>query len=292
MSIFQYFQINPSFFLVVIFILGLIIGSFLNVVIFRLPQILYREWKQQCSELLECTTSPDTQNSERYNLIVPRSRCPNCKITIRALDNIPVLSFILLGGKCRNCQQSISYRYPAIEIFTAVISVMVAWRFGLSPQVVFALILTWALICLSVIDFDHQLLPDDISLPLLWLGILCNYFGLFTDIYSSVLGAIIGYLLFWFIFKGFKMLTGKVGMGYGDFKLLAMLGAWMGWQSLLLIILIASLAGSIIGIILILTKRQDGSKPIPFGPYLAIAGWISLIWGNEITTTYINLAIR
>lgn len=292
MSIFQYYQINPYFFLVIIFVLGLIIGSFLNVVIFRLPKILYREWKHQCSELLECAPNTDLQNTETYNLILPRSRCPNCNTTIRALDNIPVLSFILLGGKCRHCHQPISRRYPVIETLTAVVSVIVAWKFGPNPQLLFALILTWSLICLSMIDFDHQLLPDDISLPLLWLGILCNYFGLFTDIYSSVLGAITGYLVFWFLFKGFKLLTGKEGMGYGDFKLLAMLGAWMGWQSLLLIVLIASLAGSVIGIILIVSGRQDGSKPIPFGPYLAIAGWISLIWGNEIAATYLNLVVK
>ena len=285
-------QHNPVLYLSLIFIFGLLVGSFLNVVIYRLPLILKRQWKADCVSFLaqENEPAPDTTTSieQPFNLIVPRSRCPHCGHLIAALENIPILSFLFLGGRCRECKTPISIRYPLVEFLSAALAVIVAWKFGFSFQSAMAILLTWSLICLSFIDYDHQYLPDNITLPFLWLGLFLNLNNLYVNLTSAVLGAIIGYLLLWSVYQVFRLVTGKEGMGYGDFKLLAMLGAWLGWQALPAIILISTLVGSVIGVSLILFKQHDRNHPIPFGPYLAIAGWIVLLWGNEINNTYLN----
>ena len=286
-------QHNTVLYLSLIVILGLLVGSFLNVVIYRLPVILKRQWKSDCvaflnQENIQSTAETDNSAIETFNLVAPRSRCPHCNHLITAMENIPVLSYLFLRGRCRECKTPISIRYPLIEILSATLAALVAWKFGVSLQASIALLLTWGLICLSFIDYDHQYLPDNITLPFLWLGLFVNLNGLFVDLTSAVIGAMAGYLILWLVYQVFKKLTGKEGMGYGDFKLLAMLGAWLGWQVLPAIILLSTLVGSVIGISLILFKQHDRSHPIPFGPYLAIAGWITLLWGNEINTTYLN----
>ncbi len=285
-------QHNPVLYLSLIFIFGLLVGSFLNVIIYRLPLILKRQWKADCVSFLaqENEPAPDTTTSieQPFNLIVPRSRCPHCGHLIAALENIPILSFLFLGGRCRECKTPISIRYPLVEFLSATLAVIVAWKFGFSFQSAMAILLTWSLICLSFIDYDHQYLPDNITLPFLWLGLFLNLNNLYVNLSSAVLGAIVGYLLLWSVYQVFRLVTGKEGMGYGDFKLLAMLGAWLGWQALPAIILISTLVGSVIGVSLILFKRHDRNHPIPFGPYLAIAGWIVLLWGNEINNAYLN----
>lgn len=278
---------HPDAFVIFMTILGLIIGSFLNVMIYRLPLMLEREWHAQCRELLNLPDKPEKPH-ELFNLVTPRSRCPQCNHSISALENIPVISYLVLKGKCRICNSRISLRYPLIEAGSGILTAFIAWHFGYSIQTLFAVPLTWAFICLSMIDIDRQLLPDDITLPFLWLGLACNMFGVFTDVYSSLIGTITGYGVLWLIFVAYKLVTGKEGMGYGDFKLLALLGAWLGWQMLPLIILLSSLLGAIIGIFLILFRKHDKNTPIPFGPYLVIAGWIALIWGKEIITAYLN----
>lgn len=270
-------------------LVGLITGSFLNVVIYRLPLMMEREWRSQCRSLLGITDNSEVKTAEPFNLVTPRSRCPHCARMISAYDNIPVISYFLLRGKCRHCQHPISLRYPAIELTSGIVTALVVWHFGFQIQALFAVLLTWALICLTMIDFDHQLLPDDITLPFLWLGLIANMFNLFTDIHSSLLGAIGGYGVLWTVFIAFKLVTGKEGMGHGDFKLLAMLGAWLGWQSLLLIVLLSSVLGAIVGISLIIFARHGRHIPIPFGPYLAFAGWIAMLWGPEIMHIYLNL---
>ncbi|MBK8814485.1 MAG: prepilin peptidase [Methylococcaceae bacterium] len=278
----------PSFFAFIVTLVGLLVGSFLNVVIYRLPVMMQRNWQQECKDYLGLADEHRT-DAEPFNLVFPLSRCPSCSAAIKPYQNIPVVSYIFLQGKCANCAHPIALRYPLIEAFTALTSFMVAWHFGYSLQTLFALLLTWSLIALSFIDIDHQLLPDTITLPVLWIGLLLSIFGLFTQSHDSIIGAIAGYLLLWTVYKVFKCLTGKEGMGYGDFKLLALFGAWLGWQSLPLIIFLSSLVGSIIGISLILFSRHDRNKPIPFGPYLAAAGWIALLWGNTINQFYFNL---
>ncbi len=294
MNIFNYLAAEPYAVLFVVGILGLIVGSFLNVVIYRLPIMIQREWRKECAELLNVSSvsSPKEDNKEEnevFNLNQPRSRCPHCKHQITALENIPILSFIFLGGKCRHCHENISIRYPIIETLSAILAIITAWHFGFSWALLGALALTWALLAASVIDFDHQYLFDNITLPLLWLGLLCNLFGLYTDITSSVIGAMAGYLLLWSVYWLFKLFTGKEGMGYGDFKLLAVLGAWMGWQSLAVIIFMSSFVGAVVGIMLIILRGHDKNIPIPFGPYLAAAGWISFLWGDSITQTYLQI---
>ncbi len=288
MSFIQLLQQNTILFLFAIAVLGLSVGSFLNVVIYRIPVMLEREWQQQCREILE-KEEPNAADPI-FNLMLPGSQCPKCKHKITFWENIPILSYILLKGSCSECGQKISLRYPVIEFATALLSITVAWHFGVGWQTVFALLLTWALIALSMIDYDHKLLPDNIVLPFLWLGLLININGVFTDLQSSVIGAIAGYLSLWSIFWLFKLITGKEGMGYGDFKLLALFGAWLGWQYLLQIVLLSSLVGAILGISLVLIFGRDRSLPIPFGPYLATAGWISLLWGEEINQAYLGLA--
>ena len=281
----ELFQAEPLFYLGAIFMLGLMVGSFLNVVILRLPVMLQRDWKAQCSELLGLAAE---QGAETFNLLTPRSHCPRCRHGIRALENIPLLSYLLLGGRCRQCGAAISPRYPLIELAAALMAVMAGVRFGVSPEALFAMALGWALLALAVIDLEHQLLPDDITLPFLWLGIALNFFNVFTDLHASVLGAILGYGALWSVYIVYKLVTGKTGMGHGDFKLLALLGAWLGWQLLPLIIISASLLGAIIGIGMIIFRAHDRDIPIPFGPYLAIGGWIAMLWGPAILSLYFN----
>lgn len=282
--IFTLLQAEPTYFLSIIFILGLMVGSFLNVVIYRLPIMMQREWKQECSELFKINTEESSHVEEKYNLVVPRSRCPHCDHRITALENIPVISYLALKGKCPECQKSISPRYPIIELFTGIISLAVAWHFGFSWQTACALILSWALIAMSAIDIEHQLLPDSLTLPFMWLGLIISL----GSVNTSLVGAIAGYLTLWLVFHLFRLVTGKEGMGYGDFKLLALLGAWLGWHMLPIVILLSSLVGAIVGISMIVILGRDKNIPIPFGPYLAAAGWISLLWGEQIMTTYLT----
>lgn len=271
-------------------ILGLLVGSFLNVVIYRLPIMMQRTWRQECSTFLELPPPAAEKEQEPFNLVFPLSRCPHCNSAIKPYHNIPVLSFLFLKGRCATCQAPISLRYPVVEALTGLCSAVVAWHFGYAPETVFALLLSWSLIALSGIDIDHQLLPDSIILPMLWLGLFLSLFGLFSDSHSSIIGAIAGYLCLWAVYHVFKLITGKEGMGYGDFKLLALFGAWLGWQYTPLIILLSSLVGAVVGISLVAWTKRDKNIPIPFGPYLAAAGWIALIWGDRINQLYLNFA--
>lgn len=279
-------QSSPELFTILILIIGLLVGSFLNVVIYRLPVMMDIGWKKECKEYLEIEDT-DT-NNEPFNLMVPLSRCPSCNAAIKPYQNIPVLSYLYLKGKCANCKTHIALRYPLIEAFTGLTSAIVAWHFGYNIATLFALLLTWSLIALSFIDIDHQLLPDSITLPMLWLGLFLSLFSVFTDTDSSIIGAIAGYLSLWTVYQLFKLATGKEGMGYGDFKLLSLFGAWLGWQYLVLIILLSSLVGAVIGISMIIFTKKDRNIPIPFGPYLAAAGWLALIWGDKINALYLN----
>jgi len=265
---------------------GLLVGSFLNVVIHRLPRMLERDWQEQCAELRGETPTPPPS----YNLLKPDSTCPTCDHRIRAWENIPLLSYLLLRGRCSQCGSAIGLRYPLVELTSGLLSVLVAWHFGPTPQALAALLLLWALLALTFIDYDTQLLPDQITLPLLWLGLLLNIDGLFVDLTTAVIGAAAGYLVLWSVFHLFRLLTGKEGMGFGDFKLLAMLGAWLGWQLLPQIVLVSSLVGAVTGVALILFRGRERSHPIPFGPYLAAAGLIALLWGPQINAGYLRLA--
>jgi len=268
-------------------LLGLTVGSFLNVVIYRLPLMMEAHWRRDCCELLEIEQE---KQGTVLGLATPNSHCPSCKAPIKPWHNIPVLSYLLLGGRCANCGVAISPRYPVIEAVTGVMTLTLAWYFPLSPALLGAVLLTWALIALTMIDVDHQLLPDSITLPLLWLGLLFNTAGTFTPLQDAVFGAAAGYLLLWSIYWLFKLLTGKEGMGYGDFKLLAALGAWLGWQMLPLIVLLSSLVGALCGVALMFIKRRGKDIPIPFGPYLAAAGWIALLWGDTLVARYLGAA--
>lgn len=289
MTLFAFFQENTGLFIACVFILGLLVGSFLNVVIYRTPIMLMRSWRQQAREVLEL--EPVEEEPKRFNLILPDSACPNCKRKIKAWENIPLISWLFLRGKCAGCHQPISIRYPAVELLTGLLSAFIAWQFGVTASTGVMLVFTWALVAMSFIDIDHQILPDNMTLPMLWLGLIVNSFGLITDLQTAVIGAIAGYLVLWLVFWGFKLLFNKEGMGYGDFKLLAMLGAWGGWQILPLTILLSSLVGAILGIVILtLQKRGIANNPLPFGPYLAIAGWIALIWGDEITQAYLSIS--
>ena len=268
-------------------LLGLCVGSFLNVVIHRLPKMMEQDWQAQCAELRG--ESPPDQG-EALSLAKPRSRCPNCGHQITPLENIPLVSYLLiLRGKCSGCGTRISPRYPITELLTGLLSAFAAWHFGPTIQTVGALALLWALIALSAIDLDTQLLPDSITLPLLWLGLAFNLWTTFADLPTAVIGAMAGYLSLWSVFWLFKLATGKEGMGYGDFKLLAALGAWLGWQMLPAIILLSSVVGAVVGIALIVAARHGRNVPIPFGPYLAAAGVIALFWGQRITQGYLGL---
>ena len=279
----------PSAFIAIIGIVGLLIGSFLNVVIYRLPIMMHRSWRTECAEYLQLELQQPQDEESPFNLVFPLSRCPVCKTAIKPHQNIPILSYLVLKGRCRHCQTPIALRYPAIELLTALVSMVVAWKFGLTLQTLFALVLSWSLISLTFIDIDHQLLPDSIILPLIWIGLLLSLFNIFTDTHSSIIGAIAGYLLLWSVYQLFKLATGKEGMGYGDFKLLSLFGAWFGWQSLPLIVLLSSLVGAIIGTIMLMINNKDRNTPIPFGPYLAIAGWIALLWGTNLNQYYLHI---
>lgn len=279
---------NPPVLMALAGFFGLLVGSFLNVVIHRLPQMMEREWRGQCAELLE--TPQPAQSPQPYNLLVPRSQCPGCGHQITAIENVPVFSYLALKGRCSACGWRIPWRYPAVELLTAILSAIVVWRFGLSVQAGGALVLTWGLIALSFIDFDTQYLPDAITLPFLWLGLALNLAGVYTTLEASVIGAIAGYLTLWVVFHLFRLLTGKEGMGYGDFKLLAVFGAWLGWASLPLIVLLSSLVGAVVGIGMIALRGHDRNVPIPFGPYLAVAGWIAMLWGGDLIDAYMNVS--
>lgn len=268
-------------------IFGLLVGSFLNVVIYRLPKMLERDWQIDAAQVLGTASETDRVDTS-FNLAQPRSQCPGCGTQVKAIDNIPIVSFVLLRGRCGQCQNPISLQYPAIELTTGLVTLFLIHHFGLSSVAVLACLLTYALIALSTIDYRTTLLPDSITLPFLWLGLLVNINGTFTDLTSAVVGAMAGYLSLWSVYWGFKLLTGKDGMGFGDFKLLGLLGAWLGWQMLPVIIILSSLAGAIIGLSLIALGR-DKDHPIPFGPYLAIAGWTALIWGESLTAHYFEL---
>ena len=280
------FEHQPVLFLGTLFVLGSVVGSFLNVVIYRLPVMMQREWRHDCLEFLEQANETEI---EKFNLSVPRSRCGSCGHQITFLENIPVISYLVLGGKCSSCKESISAQYPLVEVFTGIVSVIIGWYFGVSIQTLAALFLTWCLIAASGIDIGHKLLPDSITLPLLWLGILLSLFDVFVSLEDSVIGAMAGYLSLWTVFILFKLVTGKEGMGHGDFKLLAMLGAWLGWKPLFVVILTSSVVGATIGISMILLNKTERSTQIPFGPYLAAAGWITLLWGNELMHFYTSL---
>jgi leader peptidase (prepilin peptidase)/N-methyltransferase len=268
-------------------VIGLLVGSFLNVVIYRLPIMMQLTWRKECTEYLQLNS--EVIPEEPFNLVLPLSRCPGCNTPIKPYQNIPVISYLFLRGKCASCGCHISLRYPIIEALTALASILVAWHFGYTVQAGFALLLTWSLIALIFIDIDHQLLPDSMTLPLLWLGLCLSLFDVFTDAHASIIGASAGYLALWAIFHLFKLATGKEGMGYGDFKLLALFGAWLGWQFLPIIILLSSLVGAVIGVCMIVFVKHDHNVPIPFGPYLAVAGWIALLWGGELNQLYLTI---
>jgi leader peptidase (prepilin peptidase)/N-methyltransferase len=266
-------------------VLGLLVGSFLNVVIHRLPKMLELGWQAQCAEL----RGEEPVSGEPYNLLIPRSACPHCQHAIGAMENIPVISYLLLRGKCRGCRAAISPRYPIIEAVSGILCGFAAWHFGFGLAAAGALLLIWALLALTAIDFDTQLLPDDITLPLIWVGLIFNFYGAYTTLHDAFLGALFGYLALWTVYWLFKLATGKEGMGYGDFKLLAALGAWLGWQMLPLIIILSSLVGAVIGIFLIVAVKRGRDIPIPFGPYLAGGGLIALFWGQTLTQNYLQL---
>jgi len=295
----------PLFGISIAVVLGLLIGSFLNVVIYRLPVMLERDWQNQAKQILDLSdetadetadgisdnvsdnVSQKTTEQETFNLILPNSRCPSCNRPIRPWENIPVVSYLVLRGKCAGCKTPISVRYPLVEVLTGFLAAIVVINFGLTPAALVLCLLTFGLIALALIDYDTKLLPDDITLPLLWLGLIVNYFELVTTFSSAFWGAVLGYLALWSVYQAFRLVTGKEGMGFGDFKLLALLGAWLGWEILPLIIILSSLTGAIIGGALIALGR-DRTNPIPFGPFLAIAGWIALIWGEQITIAYLR----
>lgn len=267
-------------------VFGLLVGSFLNVVIYRLPRLLQQEWQQQCRELLEIENPVDAPVE---TLVKPRSRCSSCGKQITAWQNIPVLSYLFLRGKCANCKAHISLRYPVIELISGALTAYMAWRFGVTLAAFAAMLFCWYLLAMTMIDYDHQLLPDDLTLGLLWLGLLFSTLSLFASPAEAIIGAIAGYLSLWIVFQVFRLATGKEGMGYGDFKLFAALGAWIGWQQLPLVILLASAVGAFVGIALIASGQQERSKPIPFGPFLAAAGFIAFLWGETIINWYLGL---
>lgn len=284
---------SPALFYATAFVVALLVGSFLNVVIYRLPVMMEREWRSQCDEI---NSSPAVKLPEgRFDLVAPRSSCPSCSHQITALQNIPLVSYLMLGGKCAGCKAKISGRYPAVELLTGLLTAVVAWRFGFGVEAVSGIGLTWMLIAISAIDIDHQIIPDSMSLPLVWAGLTLSLFAplegaamLFVNPKDAIVGALAGYLTLWSIYHLFRLVTGKEGMGYGDFKLLAALGAWLGWQMLPLIILLSAVVGAVTGVMLIVFKRHERSVPIPFGPYLAAAGWIAMLWGPQIMASYLD----
>ncbi len=289
---------SPGAFLVTSMIVGLLVGSFLNVVIHRMPIMLDRQWRAQCMELAADPNAAATVPAlvEPYNLVVPRSACPSCKEPVTALQNIPVVSWLALKGRCARCGNPISARYPLVEALTGLLTLAVAWKFGFGWPVLAALVLTWFLIALTFIDIDHQLLPDDLTLPLIWLGLAASLWGggagtadLPVDLRSSLIGAMAGYVSLWSVYHLFRLVTGKDGMGYGDFKLFGALGAWLGWQMLLPIILLAATSGAILGILMLAVRGKDRGTPIAFGPFLAVAGWAVMMWGRPVVAAYLGL---
>lgn len=276
---------HPWVFVGMAWVLGLIVGSFLNVLVWRLPKMLVREWRAQAREILGLPADPV---GPAYNLMHPNSRCPHCSQPIRPWENIPVLSYLMLKGRCARCREPIRARYPFTELACALLSAIVAWHFGFGWQAGAVMLLSWGLLAMSLIDVDHQLLPDVLVLPLLWLGLILNSGGLLATLPDALWGAVIGYISLWTVFWVFKVITGKDGMGYGDFKLLALLGAWGGWQILPMTLLIASLLGVFAGLVLMRLRKSPASVPMPFGPCLAIAGWIALLWGGQITDFYLQ----
>jgi leader peptidase (prepilin peptidase)/N-methyltransferase len=285
MTLIQDLQTFPPLFVTLSCLIGLLVGSFLNVVIHRLPKMMEREWKAQCAEL----SGSEPVLEAPYNLLSPGSACPHCHHKIGALENIPVVSYLLLRGKCKNCHAPISIRYPVVETITALLSTFAAWHFGFGLAGLAAILFIWALIALTCIDLDTQLLPDNITLPLLWLGLLFNLLNAFTSLSNAVVGAVCGYLILWSVYWIFKLVTGKEGMGYGDFKFLAAIGAWLGWKMLPLVILLSSVVGAVVGITLIVAVKRGKDIPIPFGPYLAGGGLIALFWGTQLTQSYLQL---
>lgn len=276
---------QPLFYLGCAVLLGLIVGSFLNVLVHRLPIMLQRQWQAEAREVLEL---PAADEGERYDLLLPASQCPHCGHRIRAWENIPVLSYLALRGRCSSCRSAISVRYPLVELGCAALTGFIAWYLGPTSAALALMLLSWGLLAMSLIDIEHRLLPDALVLPLLWAGLIVNAFELFVPLQAALWGAVIGYLSLWSVFWLFKIVTGKEGMGYGDFKLLALIGAWGGWQILPLTLLVSSVLGAVIGVVIMRVKGLKADTPIPFGPYLAIAGWIALLWGGQITTSYIN----
>ena len=303
MSVIELLASSPAVFVGICLVLGLAVGSFLNVVIYRLPVMLDRAWREQCRELSGEAASATLPAGapERFNLAVPRSACPACQAPISALQNIPLISWLVLRGRCAHCGQPISVRYPLVEALSGVLCAAVAWKFGFGWPALAALVLTWFLIALTFIDVDHQLLPDNLTLPLLWLGLLVSLWGpqpgpaaaLPVDVRSSLIGAMAGYVSLWSVYHLFRLLTGKEGMGYGDFKLFAALGAWLGWQMLLPIILVAAAVGAVVGIAMLSLRGQSRATPIAFGPFLAAAGWLMLMFGQQLVAGYLGLfAVR
>jgi leader peptidase (prepilin peptidase)/N-methyltransferase len=297
MSLFDVLAASPALGIVAAVLIGLAVGSFLNVVIYRLPIMLERQWRQQCAEYASGTPSPES--AEPFNLAVPRSACPGCKAPIGALQNIPLLSWLVLRGRCARCGQRISVRYPLVEMLTALLTAAVVWKFGFGFPALAATVLTWFLIALTFIDIDHQLLPDGLTLPLVWLGLLVSLGGIQAqalgfpvDLRASVLGAVAGYVSLWAVYHLFRLVTHKEGMGYGDFKLFAALGAWLGWKMLIPVILVAAVVGSVVGIAMLTLRGQSRSTPIPFGPFLAFAGWLVLMWGPGLVAGYLGWFAR
>src|SRR5690554_434481 len=287
MSVFSLLEASPTFLIVLVFLFGLLVGSFLNVVIYRLPVMMERAWQQEARSLL---AMPEEAQADTFNLATPASRCPSCQHQIHWYENIPVVSWLALRGRCSSCSTAISPRYPLIELTAGLIAALTAWQIGYSPWLWALIPAGWCLLALAMIDFDTTLLPDSLTYPLLWAGLLLAVAGIsLVDLETAVIGAAAGYLSLWSVYWAFKLLTGKEGMGYGDFKLLAAFGAWFGWQMLPLVILLSSVVVAVVGLALMssgLVKRDQG---IPFGPYLATAGWIALLWGNQILDAYLGL---
>lgn len=290
----QLFVESPLLFIAVVFAFCLVIGSFLNVVIYRLPIMMERDWREQCEEFAKSPPVLDIPE-ERFDLVVPRSRCPSCGNSIKAWQNIPVISYLILGGRCANCKESISARYPVVEMMTAVLAAVCAWRFGVGWEALMAIVLTLMLVPVAMIDADTQLIPDSIVLPLMWIGLAMSLFHpmdgadtLFIAPRDAIIGAMAGYLSLWSVYQLFKLITGKEGMGYGDFKLLAALGAWLGWQHLHVIILMSAVVGAVVGLTMMAFRNHERSVPIPFGPYLAAAGWVTMLWGRDIWNLYLD----
>ena len=294
-----FYATEPIWFAGSVFLLGLVIGSFLNVVIYRLPIILERDWRAQAADLLPSTgdaTSPATP-LERFTLSTPRSACPKCKAPITALQNVPVVSWLVLRGRCASCKAKISARYPVVELATGVLSAWVAWHFGFGASAACSLLVTWALIALTGIDIDHQLLPDNITLPLMWAGLLAAVVvgpvagaALPVAPKDAIIGAAAGYISLWLVFHAFKLVTGKEGMGYGDFKLFAALGAWLGWKVLPMVIVLSAATGAVLGLLMIALQGRDRRAPMPFGPYLAAAGWLAMMYGDSLLNGYLRIS--